>query len=408
MNTRLYPLIPNPAGVAYSASTKRFNRARAGRRSGKTERGKRRGVEKGLLLPDGSRIGFFAPTRPQAKGIFWNDLKAMTEGLHAAKPNETALTIPLVTGNELVVAGLDEPARVEGVPWDHFLIDESDDIKKGFWDEHLRPCLSERNGTADFIGVPNGFGFLYDVGLLAAQFPDEYGDFLWLSEEILSPEEIASIKRTTDPRTYRQEYEGAIEAATGRVYYAFDRNKNVIEPPAELADTVLLSVGMDFNVNPMTSVIFFETSLATYVVDSISIHTSNTAEMIAEIRHRYGDRVRYCYPDPTGRKGGTNAPVGTSDHSILRAAGFEVFCRGVSNVRDGINAVNSRFGSMTGERRLFIAPKCKKLIEALERHCYKDDSSQPDKSDGFDHFCDSLKYPTEFLHPIRQRQEWQQ
>jgi hypothetical protein len=408
MNARLYPLRPNPAGVAFSASTKRFNRARAGRRSGKTERAKRRGVEKGIILPDGARIGFFAPTRGQAKSIFWNDVKLMTEGLWAKKPNESVLTVYLVTGNELVVAGLDEPARVEGPPWDHFAIDEADDIKKGFWDEHLRPCLSERNGTADFTGVPNGFGFLYDIGLLAQQYPDEYGDFLWHSSEILSPEEIESVKRTMDPRTFRQEYEGAIEAATGRVYYAFDRNKNVMEPPKELADTVVLSVGMDFNVNPMTCCIFFETSLVTYVIDCIGIHTSNTQEMIDEIRHRYGDRVKYCYPDPTGRKGGTNAPVGVSDHSILRAAGLEVFCRGVSNVRDGINDLNSRLCSMTGERRLFIAPKAKKLIEALERHSYKDDSSQPDKSDGFDHYCDGLKYPINFLHPIRERPQWQQ
>lgn len=408
MNQRLYPLIPNPAGVAFSASTKRFNRARAGRRSGKTERAKRRGLEKGIILPEGARIGFFAPTRPQAKAIFWEDIKAMTEGLWIKKPNETELTVYLVTGNKLIVAGLDEPARVEGVPWDHFCIDESDDIKKGFWDEHLRPCLSERCGTADFVGVPNGFGFLYDIGLIAAENPDEYGDFLWHSSEVLTPAEIESVKRTMDPRTFRQEYEAAIEAATGRVYYAFSRDHNVMEPPAGLAATAKLSVGMDFNVSPMTATIFFETALATYIIDFIEIMTSNTEEVIAEIRQRYGDRVKNCYPDPTGRKASTNAPVGQSDHSLLRAAGFDVFCRGVSNVRDGINAVNSRFCSSSGERRLFVSAKCKRLIQAFERHSYKGDTSRPDKSDGFDHSCDTVRYPIEYLHPVRERQQWQQ
>ena len=411
MNERLYPLIPNPMGVAFSASQKRFNITEAGRRSGKSERGKRRGIAKAIKKNawKKNRAGFFAPTRPQAKAIFWDDLKEMTAGIWAKKPNETELTVYLATGDEMIVAGLDEPARIEGPPWDHFLIDEADDIKRGFWDEHLRPCLSQRGGTADFIGVPNGLGFLYDMRETALQYPDEYGYFHWLSSDVLSPEEIESVKRTMDERTFRQEYEASHETMSGRVYYAFDRLKNVMEPPAELAATAKLSVGMDFNVNPMTASVFFETAFATYFIDCIELMTSNTEEVIAEIRHRYGDRVRPCYPDPTGRKGGTNAPVGQSDHTLLRQAGFEVFCYGVSNVRDGINAVNSRLCSATGERRMFLSPtKCKPLIAALERHCYKGDTSQPNKQDGFDHFCDNVKYPMSYLHPVRQRQQWQQ
>lgn len=410
-----FPIVNNPAGVAFTTSQKRWNTARAGRRSFKTVRGKRRLVKKAMIGTkfSVSRYGAFAPTRGQAKKIFWEDLKNMTRPLWIKKPNETELTIYILNSygiSEIIVAGLDEPARIEGVIWDHFLIDESDDIKDGFWKEHLRPCLSNkgRMGTADFIGVPNGMGFLYSMGLNATTKPNEYGLFEWHSAEVLPASEIAAARDSMDPRTFRQEYEGSCEAESGRIYYAFDRIKNVAEPPTDLAATAILSVGMDFNVNPMSAVVFFETALATYVVDAIDIETSNTEEMIAEIRERYGSRVKYCYPDPTGRKGGTNAPVGQSDHSLLKRAGFDVKCHGQVSVKDGINATNSRFCSATGVRRLFISAKCVKLIEALDRHCYKKGTSQPDKTDGFDHYCDSLRYSMDFLHPIKERQQWQQ
>lgn len=411
MIARLYPLKPNPQGVAFSASVKRWNIAVAGRRSGKTERAKRRLLGKAIIGSDfiTPRFGAFAPTSGQAKKIFWEDLKEMTKPLWEKKPNETELTIRLVNGSEIIVAGLDEPARIEGFPWDYFLIDESDDIKNGFWGEHLRPCLSDRLGCADFIGVPNGLGFLYDLREKALLKPQDYGFFAWHSSDVLPAAEIEDARQDLDERTFRQEYEASFENAAGRVYYAFNRLHNVAEPPADLAATAILSVGMDFNVNPMSAVIFFESGGNTYAIDFISIQTSNTEEMIKEIRHRYGDRAKDAYPDPTGRKGGTNAPVGQSDHSILKAAGFNVFCRGVSNVREGINAVNSRLCSAAGQHRLFLSPtKCKQLIAALERHCYKEGTSQPNKADEWNHGTDALKYPVEYLHPVRQRQQWQQ
>ena len=76
--------------------------------------------------------------------------------------------------------------------------------------------------------------------------------------------------------------------------------------------------------------------------------------------------------------------------SILQNAGFAVKVRNAhSAARDRINAVNSRLKSKDGERKLFIDPKCKKVIESLERQVYKEGTSQPEK-DGFDHMNDAL------------------
>jgi len=406
-HARWYPLIPNPQGEAFATCQKRFQVVAAGRRSGKDERSKRKAIHRAILGSSFHEPTYrlCAPTLAQAKAIFWNDLKLFIPRKDmACDPMETELTIKLAHGPIICVNGLDKPQRIEGVPCDGFVFTETDDMKPGFWEEHLRPCLSDRLGWAIFNGVPEGIGFLYDLSKLALTDP-EWAFFTWPSREVLPESEIESARRTMDPRTFRQEYEASFENATGRVYYAFDRSHNVKEPPPDLP----LSVGMDFNVNPMSAVVFGETPTATYVVDEIVIQgRSNTFDMAQEIRNRYGQRVTTAYPDPTGRHGSTNAPVGRSDHEILKQAGFAVLCRGTSNVRDGINAVNSRLCSASGERRLFVAPKCKTLIEAFERHAYKDGTSLPDKNDGHDHILDAARYAVEYLHPVKERKEWAQ
>jgi hypothetical protein len=71
-------------------------------------------------------------------------------------------------------------------------------------------------------------------------------------------------------------------------------------------------------------------------------------------------------------------------------------------VRDGINAVNAKLLSSSGDTTLFIDPKCKFLIECLEKQTFKEGTNIPDKDSGFDHMNDALRYLTEYLFPIRQ------
>ena len=406
MNPRLYPLRDNPAGLAFSMCSSRFQGVAAGRRSGKTERAKRKGIKRALFGPwthsGRARYAWCAPTYGQAKAIFWDDLKAMTEGIRT-DVSESELTVRLINGNEICVVGLDKPQRVEGSPWDGFLIDEVDDVKPAFWNEHLRPCLSDRNGWAILFGVPNGLGFLYDISGYPIQFPD-WSFFSWPSSEVLPPDEIANARATMDERTFKQEYEASFQNATGRVYYAFDRAQNVKEPPAYSGP---LSLGLDFNVDPMSGLLLCEIDGATWVIDEIVIRSSNTQEAIDEAKRRYGARVVDTYPDPAGRGRSTSAPVGFSDHAILRAAGLAVHVRGQVSLRDGINALNTRLCSADGKRHFFVSPKCKTFISALERHCYKQGAPIP-AQDGWEHITDAAKYYVEYKFPVRTVAQWTQ
>jgi hypothetical protein len=314
--------------------------------------------------------------------------------------------VKLCHGPEIYVVGLDEPARIEGQPWDGFLIDEVDNLKRGFWDGHLRPCLSDRNGWAILSGVPEGYEQIYEFSLLAGVYPDEYAFFSWPSSEVLPAAEIAAAMRTMDPRTFRQEYQASFEAATGRVFYAFDRAKDLYDIPVGVTKGPVM-VCMDFNVQPMSAVIFAELGDDSWLLDTIEIPGSNTQEMCDEIRRRYGPRCLDAYPDPAGRARKTSSPVGITDHIILKNNGFRVHTNMSVSVRDGINAVNSRFCTADGKRHVRVNRLCRRAQEVFEKHAYKPGTSQP-LDDEYSHLCDAWRYAMDYRHSLIVRPQWAQ
>jgi phage terminase large subunit len=88
----------------------------------------------------------------------------------------------------------------------------------------------------------------------------------------------------------------------------------------------------------------------------------------------------------------------------LQNAGFTVRVKNVHpQIRDRINAVNSRLKNTNEQRMMFIDPKCKNIIRGLERHLYKEGTTQPDKDSGFDHMNDAIGYAVDYLFPIRKQ-----
>ena len=70
-------------------------------------------------------------------------------------------------------------------------------------------------------------------------------------------------------------------------------------------------------------------------------------------------------------------------------------------IRDRINSVNSKFCSASGERGIFIHPKCKNLLNSVAKQTFKEGTALPDKTQGFDHLNDALGYLVSFLYPIK-------
>ena len=378
----------------------RFRTVIAGRRFGKTHLSIR---ELCYHAREANKeVWYVAPTYRQAKQIVWRKLKNKLRDLRwAQKINEAELTITLKNGSQISLKGADNADSLRGIGLDFLCVDEFADIDPEAWYEVLRPTLADKQGKALFIGTPKGIGnWAHDLYMMP-QENDTWASFQYTTIDggNVKPEEIEAARKDLDERTFRQEFLATFETYTGRIYYAFDRKGNC-QPPTTL-DLSVIYIGMDFNIDPMSAVVAVRQGDVLYVIDEIRMFSSNTAEIVEEIKSRYRQTKVFVYPDPAGSARKSSAG-GTTDHTILGNAGFIVKSpRAHTPVRDRINSVNSRLCGSDGVRRLFIHPKCKYTIEGLERHTYKEGTSQPDKDNGYDHMNDALGYMVDYLFPIR-------
>lgn len=381
-------------------SGKRFACVVAGRRGGKSYMSIA-SLAQHARFP-GKLCVYIAPTHQMCRQIMWKPLKHMLiERNWAKKINESNLEIELVNGSIIMLRSADNPDRLRGISISHCVIDEAADIAEETWYEVIRPALADQQGSALIISTPKGKGWLWD---LFSKFKHN-ADWLCHSYTtaeggIVTPEEIENARQTMGEREFRQEFLAEWVDFANRIYYAFGEHNLTTMPAPE--DRTPLHIGMDFNIDPGCAVVAFQHQSGFHVFDEIEIYGTNTHEIVKEIEDRFPGRKKFVYPDASGAQRRTSAN-GITDHIILKNAGYQL-CVGSVNpaVSDRIAAVNSAFKSMNGTIRLTIDPKCRKLIECLEKHTYKENTRQPAKDSGFDHFNDALGYLVNHQMPIRQ------
>ena len=351
-----------------------------------------------------NEIWYGAPTFLQAKRVMWGRVKrAIPRSWICGRPNETTCSLRLQSGHVIRLVGLDASENLRGSGLWFFGGDEWADCRPRAWQEVIRPMLSTARGHALFIGTPKGFDHFRDAYLLGQPGGDpSYRSFLFTTADggNVPPEELEAARRELDLRTYQQEYCASFETYAGRVVYAFNRAENVKRSGHDPSRP--LHVGMDFNVNPMSATVWQEQGETTRQIDEIVLSTSNTDEMADEIARRYGREgfepgrreVGHItvYPDPAGAQRRSSAG-GRTDIGILREKGF-VVCASRSHppVRDRMNVMNRQFRTADGQVLATVDPCCIRSIEAYERLVFRDGTSEPDKTQGYDHLVDASGY----------------
>ena len=335
--------------------------------------------------------------------ILWKPLKNRLLDLRwASKINESELSIQLVNGSTISLKGSEDPNRLRGVSLDYAVIDEAAEVHlEELWGEILRPALSDKQGDAMFIGTPKGKGNpFYDLYVQAKTTPGWAAwQYTTMDGGFVKPEEIEAARQDMSERQFRQEFLATFETYENRVAWAFDRDSNIRSLPNP--DTKTIYVGLDFNRNPIHATISVQLGEDIYVIDEISMFSSDTDELVEEIKNRYPTSKVFVYPDPSGSRKQTSSG-GRSDHTILQNAGFIVKSpRAHDPVRDRINAINARFKTASGENHLFIDPKCKITINSLDKHVFKEGTGIPDKDTGYDHAFDALSYHVAYVFPVK-------
>jgi hypothetical protein len=367
----------------------------AGRRWGKTTVGLYKLLCHAAATPK-QVCYYIGPTEQQAKEMAWRILKEMVPAALICRMQPSDLEIELVNGSIIKLHG---PQSLRGAGLDFALLDECAYMPAELWPEIVRPMLADREGRALLSSTPRGFNHFYDLYKEAQTTPD-WAAFHYPTSRggYISDSELLLLRSTMDPRLYAQEIEAKFALQQGRVYHAFVPDVNISDLSI-LADVPLL-VGMDFNVNPMTAVVAQKVGEQCHVSAEIVLPNSNTFEMMEELVRRYPQQKGVVHPDPSGAARKTSAPVGETDHAIIRRSGWHVCRTDSSPVVDRINSVNAMLQNANGRPRLFIDRKCKHLIRSLESLAFKEGTHVPDKSSGFDHITDALGYLIMAVFPM--------
>jgi hypothetical protein len=213
------------------------------------------------------------------------------------------------------------------------------------------------------------------------------------------PDFYERLKNSYDERFFQQEALGEyLNLSAGRVYYAFDRTKHLQRLEADGSRPLLWA--LDFNVNPMCSIVAQKIGDRVVVLDEIVLGRASTEDACREFERRFGHHRAglEVYGDASGARMQT---AGSTDYAIitefLRRNGYShVFRVPRANpaVRDRITTVNSMLESADGRVRLLIHPRCKELVRDFEQVSYQANTMMIDKASDpkRTHLSDALGY----------------
>ncbi|HAX49727.1 MAG TPA: hypothetical protein PK605_01615 [Ignavibacteria bacterium] len=394
----------------------------AGRRSFKTERFAKRLLIKSCVRSRNYSKRYFAgaPTRQQAKEIFWDDFKKLSHPEFVLNVNETSLKITFVNGSTLRVIGLKEFKRVQGQLMHGIVLSKYQDCDPGVYNESIEPMINDTRGWCIKEGRPFGKNHFFDDFLKGKKKQKGWSSYHWTSEDILSAEQIEEAKANLAKPDYEREYKASFETATQRPYYSYTEKNN---KRMEFLPHLPVIVACDFNAQekPMSWVIGQRhkqgNTEITYWHKALSFQYTNTLTMCKILDEEHLQSLQCGYPkqiifygDYAGRKHTSNSS--TSDWEIIenyfsRKTRIEKRIKPCISIRDSIGATNAQLCNSKEEIRQYADPvNCAELIKDWEYCAWKDNGRELDERDPLrTHLCRAVDYYNEYEYSIRGRPE---
>ena len=309
------------------------------------------------------------------------------------------------TGSRIYFRAVDDFERLRGTNLAWFGLDELTYTAEEAWlrlEGRLRdPRATRLCGYA--VWTPKGFDWVYKRFIrnriegyevvLARPYENRH-----VLDRI--PDFYDRLKGSYESKFFEQEVMGSyLNVQSGTVYQSFDRSRNVQKTALDRALPLLWA--LDFNVDPMCSIVAQKSGGELQVLDEIVLSRASTENACEEFHTRYANHQSgvVIYGDASGQRLQT---AGTTDYQIIR----EFFRRnGYRNVRfkvpasnpsvrDRIGLVNAKLCSANGEVSLWLDPRCKGLVADLEEVTFKPDSTviDKDKDPKRTHLSDALGY----------------
>lgn len=370
----------------------------------------------------GVNSGYFAPTYPMIRDIFFPTLEEVADdwGLQV-DINESNKEVHFYSGgvyrNTVICRSMEKPGSIVGFKIGKALVDELDVMPKVKAEHAWRKIIARLRQRADGLqnGVsvtttPEGFKFVYEQFVKQLRDKPALRDMYGLVQastfqnaKNLPDDYIPSLLASYPPQLISAYIRGQFtNLASGNVYPEFCRKANHTSERIQSGET--LHVGMDFNVmNMHAGVSVIRNGLPRTLEEVAGVR--DTPAMAKLLRERYRDKGHavVVYPDASGGSTSTKN-ASESDLSILRQAGFSVEVNGRNpSVRDRVNAVNAMLLNADGARRWLInTDACPRTTECLEQQAWGA-AGEPDKTSGHDHMNDANGYFLAHRWPILRR-----
>lgn len=424
MNLQIIAPLTRPQG-AFLQMPQKFRAYVGGFGSGKTWAGCG-GLARHFYEHPGVAAGYFAPTYPQIRDIFYPTVEeSMADWGLRSKVSEAAHEVNVYRGlrwlGVIKCRSMEDPNSIVGFKIGKALVDEIDVMNQDkalkAWRKIIARLRHKEKGLQNGIDVtttPEGFRFVYNEfikkprgnpslqGLYGIVQASTYDNEINLPDDY-----IPSLLQSYPPNLIDAYINGQfVNLQTGTVYQQFDRRLNDCKDMEQPGET--LFIGMDFNVGKMAAITHVKRGGMPRAVDEI-INAYDTPDMIKRIRERYWsfkdgnwDRNRQIriYPDASG---GSRRSVNASetDIALLKAAGFQVDAPDANPpVKDRINAMNGMFCNAIGERHYLVnVDRCPTYADCLEQQPWAP-NGEPDKTLGLDHPVDAGGYFIHRTYPI--------
>jgi len=397
---------PLPSQERFHASTATFKGFSGPIGSGKSQALCHEAIKLSYMNP--GRLGLLgAPTYPMLRDATQATLLEILDANEVPFEHNKAENILVMkdTGSRILFRPVDEFERLRGTNLAWFGLDELTYTQEAAWlrlEGRLRDPKGQRLcGCA--VWTPKGYDWVYRKfisekkaeyeAILAKPFENRF-----LLKKV--PDFYKRLKDSYDESFYQQEALGSyLNMTGGLVYSSFSREQNVTELQVE--PFVPLLWALDFNVDPMSSIIVQIVGGKIRVLGEIVIRHGTTQQACEDFMKRFPNHPAGIgvYGDASGFKQQT---TGTSDYEIIQEF-FKVHSsttvkyrvpKANPSVRDRINLTNSKLRSASGDIWIQVAPDCKELIKDLEQVCFKEDSTQIDKDRDRQrtHLSDALGY----------------
>lgn len=390
----------------------------AGYRAGKTWAGSAAKCKQAWEQP-GILLGYFAPTYPQIRDIFYPTIEAVAHDWGLRADIKTAnKEVHLFSGRQyrstIICRSMAEPGSIIGFAIGNALVDEIDTMPTLKAQQAWRKIIARLSmkGTApggiDVTTTPEGFHFTYQTWVKDLRDRPELANLYGMIQastyenEINLPDDYISSLKASYPENHIEAYLNGqfVNLTDGAVYINYDRNKNQSTETVQDGEPVF--VGMDFNIGKMAAVIHVKRDGLPHAVDEV-VNGYDTPDMIRILKERYWKyldgsyqqtRQIRVYPDSTG-KNKTRVGAGVNDIALLEQAGFIISApKANPPVKDRVTAMNAMFLNAEGARRYRVnTDKCPTYAECLEQQAYK--NGVPDKDSDKDHLPDGGGY---FIH----------